>query len=97
VNFSKKFGNWILCGGPMAVFLETIHKGVGHWENRFQNFLFNSYDSFRSNNDFTIKINNQGFFLFYHLGYEVNFAEMFIEGRVGFANGVSAGLNFKLF
>lgn len=94
--FSKKFGNWVLSGGPKAVFLETTHKGIGHWESKFQNFQFSSSDSFRAENDFAIKIKNQGFFFLCHLGYEMNFAEAFVESRIGFASGVSAGLNFKL-
>lgn len=97
VTFSKKFGNWILSGGPKAVFLETTHKGTGHWESKFQNFQFSSFDSYMSDNDFELGIKNAGFLFFYHIGYEMNFAEAFVEGRIGFANGVSAGLNFKLF
>ena len=97
VAVSKAFGNWILSGGPKAVFLETTHKGTGHWENKFQNFQFGVFDSFRAENDFKVKTKTWGFIYSCRLGYQVGLAEAFVEARIGFASGVSAGLNFKLF
>lgn len=99
LSYRASIGNAILhaSAGVRALFLGTKYFGTGYQENWFHDSYYGSYDSFYDENEFEIRATSLGFVNIFHIGVEMNFAELFIQGQVGFAPGISAGLNFKLF
>ncbi|MFH1129122.1 MAG: hypothetical protein V1686_00070 [Patescibacteria group bacterium] len=99
MSYKTNVGNAILhaSAGIRALFLGTTYSGVGYQENWFHDSYYGSYDSFYDKNEFEIRATSFGFVNIFRVGVEMNFAELFIQGQVGFAPGISAGLNFKLF
>ena len=96
ISLSGKIGNWILSGGPMALFLKTTHKGLGITDQRSMDLL--NYHSFRLylENEFEFKVQAQVFFFNTRVGYQMNSTEVFVEAKIGGINGIAAGLKFRI-